>query len=70
MCTQCTPPLRTRLRTVERERCEIGFRTWAEAKSIAIDRKTWKYTINSCELGKKRREIHQVSWIRITWALN
>ena len=34
-------------RTVERERCEMGFRTWAEAERIAIDRKRWKDKIKA-----------------------
>ena len=29
------------------ERCEMGFKTWAEAARIAIDRKRWKDTIKS-----------------------
>ena len=34
-------------RTVEKERCEMGFKTWAEAARIAIDKKRWKDTIKS-----------------------
>ena len=39
-------PRDTWRRTVERERCGMGFRTWAEAERIAIDRK-------SCQDNKK-----------------
>ena len=35
------------LNTVERERCEMGFKTWTGAARIAIDRKRWKDTIKS-----------------------
>ena len=38
-------PRETRRRPVERERCEMGFKTWTEAARIAVDRKRWKYTI-------------------------
>ena len=34
-------------RTVEREICEMGLKTWTEAARIAIDRKRWKDTIKS-----------------------
>ena len=34
-------------RTVERERCEMGFKTWTEAARIAIDRRRWKDKIKS-----------------------
>ena len=40
-------PRETWRRTVERERCEMGFKTWAEAAKVAIDRKRWKGTIKS-----------------------
>ena len=33
--------------TFERERCEMGFRTWSEAERIAIDRKRCQDTIKS-----------------------
>ena len=29
-------------RTVKKERCQIGFKTWTEAARTAIDRKRWK----------------------------
>ena len=34
-------PGETWKRTFERERCEMAFRTWAEAEKITIDRKRW-----------------------------
>ena len=40
-------PRETWRRTVEKERCEMGFKTWTEAARIAIDRKRWKETIKS-----------------------
>ena len=40
-------PRETWRSTVERERCEMGFKTWAEAARVAIDRKRWKDTIKS-----------------------
>ena len=42
-----TRPSETWRRTVERERCEMGFKTWAVAERIAIDRKRWKDTTKS-----------------------
>ena len=39
-------PRKTCRRTVEREICEMGFRTWTKAERIAIDRKRWKDAIN------------------------
>ena len=47
-------PRETWRRTVERERCEMGFKTWTEAARIAIDRKRWKDTIKSPKLQVKR----------------
>ena len=35
-------PRETWRRTVEKERCQMGFKTWTEAARIAIDRKRWK----------------------------
>ena len=29
-------------RTVERERCEMGFETWREAEQVAKDRRRWR----------------------------
>ena len=34
-------------RTVEKERCEMGFKTWTKAARTAIDRKRWKDTLKS-----------------------
>ena len=34
-------------RTVEKERSQIGFKTWIEAARTAIDRKRWKDTVKS-----------------------
>ena len=35
-------PRETWRRTVERERSEMGFKTWTEAARIAINRERWK----------------------------
>ena len=40
-------------RTVEREGCDMGFRTWREVERTAIDRKRWKDSIN----GTKRERV-------------
>ena len=34
-------------RIVEKERSQMGFKTWTEAARTAIDRKRWKGTVKS-----------------------
>ena len=40
--------------SVEKERCQMGFKTWTEAARIAIGRKRWKDTVKA--LYSKRSE--------------
>ena len=40
-------PRETWRRTVEKERSQMGFKTWTEAARTAIDRKRWKDTVKS-----------------------
>ena len=51
-------PRETWRRTFEKERSQMGFKTWTEAARTAIDRKTWKDTVKSpilqVERGTKR----------------
>ena len=51
-------PRKTLRSTVEKERCQMGFKTWTEAARTAIDRRRWKDTVKSsillAERGNKR----------------
>ena len=40
-------PRETWRRSVEKERSQMGFKTWTEAARTAIDRKRWKDTVKS-----------------------
>ena len=40
-------PKTTRLRTVENERKEAGWRSWEETRMIAADREQWKTSVKA-----------------------
>ena len=47
-------PRETWARTIEKERAQLGFRTWNEAETAAIDRLTWR--IDGPILHEEREE--------------